>query len=71
MSFNEKPGMYVFEKKTLVNKVPSLTMVLYFHRIFYLLWQKKIMPFFLFENIFAKKLGFNENPGMYVFEKKK
>ena len=30
---------------------------------FLLIVTKKIMPFLLFENIFAKKLGFNENPG--------
>ena len=55
MSFNKKPGMYVFEKKTLVNKVQCLTLVLYFHSFFLLIVTKKNMPFFLFENIFAKK----------------
>ena len=54
--------IYLIEKK-LVNKVWCLTLVLYFHRIFYLLWQKKLCLFFLSENIFATKLGFNENPG--------
>ena len=36
----------IWKKKTLVNKVQCLTLVLHFHRIFYWLWQKKLCLFF-------------------------